>query len=103
MIPIWLANPGEDFRIDKVKKPITLVTVKGKDMDLKELEGCVLPITAKAGSSICGVFHGHRIMFDKLYAKSIFGTVLGKTQGPVEVLSAEPCSCNCASCGGCFH
>ena len=103
MMPIWLANPGEEFQIGRVKTEISLVTAKGKEMSLSELVGCRLSIVSKTSDSIYGVFHGHRIVFDKLHAQKIYGTVLGKTTAPVHVIAADACTHHCASCGGCIH
>ena len=103
MMPIWLANPGEEFQIDRVKTDISLVTAKGKEMPLSELVGCRLSIVSKTSDSIYGVFRGHRIVFDKLHAQKIYGTVLGKTTAPVHVIAADACTHHCASCGGCIH
>lgn len=104
MIPIWMANPGEDFRIDKVKRSMSLITATGKELNLTELEGCVLPITAKTSDSIYGVFHGHRIVFDRKWAMEIRGTILGRTrEAPVIIApdGVQKCTGNCKSCGGC--
>lgn len=101
MIPLWLANPGEDFRIEAIKGSMSLLTANGKELDMKALQGCVLPITAKNAGNIYGVFHGHRIAFRQDWAMRIRGNVIGKTETSPEILTAEPCTHHCAGCSRC--
>ena len=103
MLPLWMATPGEDFRVEHVKQSILLVTASGKELDLRNLEGCTLSITAKNADQLYGFFRGHRIAFQKQYAMTVMGTVLGKTSQPVEVRAAQPCTHHCAGCQGCIH
>lgn len=101
MLPLWLAEPGEDFRVEAVRKDMTLITARGRQMQLSELEGCVLPVTAKTNSTVYAVFHGHRIVFERMWAMQVRGTVIGKTAAAPEVLPAPSCAGHCAGCRGC--
>lgn len=100
MIPIWLANPGEDFRVDRVPPSIDYVTAAGKEVKLNILEGCVLAITGRSADCVYGVFHGHRILFRQEIAMKVRGTIIGKTKEKPEILGAVMGTCN-GDCGSC--
>lgn len=101
MLPLWLANTGEDFRVEAVKGDMSLVTAVGKELTLSALVGCVLPVTAKTNDCVYAVFHGHRIAFTRDWAMRVRGIVTGKTEVPPEILSAPSCAGHCAGCSGC--
>ncbi len=103
MIPIWLASPGEDFKIEKVNKSIDYVTASGKELKLDTLSGCILSITNKTADTIFGVFHGHRIVFPRNIAMQVKGNVIGKTSATPSIIPATVghCTGNCKTCGKC--
>jgi len=96
-----MAAPGEDFRVEAVKSGMTLVTARGKEVDLAALTGCILPVTAKTADCVYAVFRGHRLAFTRDRAMDVRGTVTGKTETPPEILAAASCTGHCAGCSGC--
>lgn len=103
MLPLWMTVPGEEFRVEQVRRSILLITASGNELDLRNLEGCTLSVIAKTPDQLYGVFRGHRIAFPKQYAMAVTGTVLGKTARPVDIRAAQPCTHHCAGCQGCIH
>ena len=101
MLPLWMANPGEDFRVEAVKGETGLITAGGRELTVGDLKGCILPVTAKTRDCVYAVFHGHRIAFPREQAMQVRGTVTGKTEVPPEVLTAPSCAGHCAGCSGC--
>ena len=103
MLSLWMAAPGEDFRVEQVRRNIPLVTATGEEMDLKQLEGHSLSVTAKFDDRISVVFQGLRLVADCTIARDIRGRLLGPTQPTPEIRSDPSCPHCCTSCSGCKH
>ncbi len=102
MITLWLCNPGEDYIIEKFKQNIDIMTADNQMFSLKALTGKRLAIVGKNNEAVFAVFHGHRLVFKKEFALSIWGKITGKTkEKPVILHQPIGCGHSCGNCKGC--
>ena len=102
MIPLAMCNPGEDFIIKKYRKPMDIMTSDNKFFSLEDLAGVSLSIVGNDGETVYAVYQGHRLAFNKDFARMVQGVITGKTQAKPEILTA-PTNCvhDCSHCKGC--
>ena len=104
MIALWMANPGEDFRISKYDDRTVFVTAEGVEMGFGAVARYPLPIIGKTKDTMYLAFFGQRVAIPKEQAMRMQGEILGKTQVAPEIRTA-PASCphDCSHCNGCCH
>ena len=104
MISLWLANPGEDFRISKFDDRTIFVSAEGTEMRFSTVARYPLSVIGKTEDTLYFAFFGQRVAIPKEQALRMHGEILGNTK-ETPIIRSAPATCphDCSHCKGCCH